>query len=169
MENKNFTKSVTLNTVTVLGMNMKTLAPETREFDTLYNVLSKYSSDDFTACKIMDVQTITVKKALPIDKFIANAEIIENPTPKAGTITRTIGKTLVHYTELTKDDKINKGSFTVNGELELPKVRKAIREFLPTDSVYRVDSFVVKQVSYRMSNEKYIELANKEAEKGKQA
>lgn len=157
------TKTLTLKNVTVVGMNPNKLTIERKDFDFESSNLTKYASADFVPVKIENVETFEVKKALSTNAFIANAEVITDLTPKAGTITRTVTNTLIEFTELTLEDKVKKGKFVANGELELPKVRRAIRDYLLNDNaVFRVDKFVPITTSYRMTIKRFVELANQE-------
>lgn len=157
------TKTLTLKNVTVVGTNPNTLTIERKEFDFESSNLAKYASADFVPVKIENIETFEVKKALSTAVFIAHAEAITDLSPKAGTITRTVTNTAIEFTELTLDDKVKKGKFVATGELELPKVRRAIREYLKNDkAVFRVDKFAPVTTSYRMTIKQFVELANKE-------
>lgn len=157
------TKTIIMKNAIVVGMNPNTLAVERKEFSFESASLAKYASADFVPVKVERVDTIEVKKALSTQAFIKNAQVITDLSPKAGTITRTVANTYIEFTQLTADDKIVKGKFTATGELELPKVRKAIREYLnDNDAVFRVDTFKPALTSYRMTIARFVELANKE-------
>lgn len=161
---KKFSKTVVLNEVTVMGVNMHSLQLETRVFNVVYSNIDKYSDNNFKAVKLINVETTEVKKELPIDVFIENAEHITDVKPKNGTITRTITYTMIDYLEVTIDNKLINHSVRVNSDLLLAQARKYVRESIPEKSIYRIDKLSKQEDTYRMSTEKYVELANKYAQ-----
>ena len=161
---KKFSKTVVLNEVTVMGVNMHSLQLETRVFNVVYSNVDKYSDSEFKAVKLINVESTEVKKELPIDEFIKNAELITEVKPKNGTITRTITYTMIDYLEVTIDNKLINHSVRVNSDLLLAQARKYVRESIPEKSIYRIDKLSKQEDTYRMSTAKYVELANKYAQ-----